>query len=385
MFTLSNVQMTVVDKTTGNRQPVFPKTVASAISDFETQVKEIVKSMNLGGGSTVVAGAGVTSYSRPRLFTVANNVITIYAGTTVLIDNSYYTASENVTIDINSRIAANSRNGKDIYIYAIVDTDNEMQFVISLNSTTPNGYTSANSRKIGGFHCLCAAVGTIKNHALTGYATGDVLPASRWDLLFRPLSEPEGMVYDEYTNVWIDIYLASYSSANGLQSIYGATTADGTSTNKFHWYKFNEFFRNVKKRLPFQYEFMSAARGSNQGTSIKNSADPGTTGGFVDTANRRMISDIGCEDMCGNLWQWGYDGGGSNTGSSWVNAFDGNDSGKEAGRHYMMPARCLLGGSWDASSRCGSRASYWVHSPLYLDADSGARGCSPLRPAVPIQ
>ena len=225
---MSNVQMTVVDKTTGNRQPVFPKTVASAISDFETQVKEIVKSMNLGsgGGTTIVGGAGVTSYSRPKLFTVENNVITIYAGTTVLIDRSYYTASENVTIDINSRIAANSRNGKDIYIYAIVDTENELQFVISLNSTTPDGYTSANSRKIGGFHCLCAAVGTIENHALNNYATGDVLPASRWDLLFRPLSEPEGMVYDEHTNVWIDIYLASYTSANGLQNIYGAITAE---------------------------------------------------------------------------------------------------------------------------------------------------------------
>ena len=193
------------------------------------------------------------------------------------------------------------------------------------------------------------------------------------------------MVYDEHTNVWIDIYLASYNSANGLQSVYGATTADGASTEKFHWYKFNEFFRNVKKRLPFQYEFMSAARGSNQGTNIKNSADPGTTGGFVDTANRRMISDIGCEDMCGNLWQWGYDGGGGATAAEWGhNAFDDNDSGKEAGQHYMMPNRCLLGGGWANSSECGSRASYWNDSPLSLHAGIGARGCSPLRPAVPI-
>ena len=384
---MSNVQMTVVDKTTGNRQPVFPKTVASAISDFETQVKEIVKSMNLGSGSgtTVVGGAGVTSYSRPRLFTVANNVITIYAGTTVLIDNSYYTASENVTIDINSRIAANSRNGKDIYIYAIVDTNNEMQFVISLNSTTPDGYTSANSRKIGGFHCLCAAVGTIENHKLNNYATGDVLPASRWDLLFRPLSEPEGMVYDEYTNVWIDIYLASYTSANGLQSIYGATTADGASTDKFHWYKFNEFFRNIKKRLPFQYEWMSASRGSNQKTAIKGAADAGTTGGHVDTANRRMISDLGCEDMCGFLDQWGYDGGYSSTGGSWAAGYDANDSQVELGDHYGMPFRCFLGGCWSYSSHCGSRFSVWGYSPLYLYDYFGARGVSPLRPAVSIQ
>ena len=376
--------MTVVDKATGNRQPVFPKTVASAVTDFEFKVKEIVKSMDLEG-SIASNKAVVNSYSRPRLFTVANNVITIYAGTTVLIDSSYYTTKSNVTIDIGSHIPASNRKGKDVYIYAIANVNNELQFMVSLNSTTPAGYTSTNSRKIGGFHCLCAAVGAIANHALTGYAAGDVLPASRWDLLFRPLSEPEGMVYDEHTNVWIDIYLASYNSANGLQSIYGATTADGASTEKFHWYKFNEFFRNVKKRLPFQYEFMSAARGSNQGTNIKNSADPGTTGGFVDTANRRMISDIGCEDMCGNLWQWGYDGGGGASAAEWGhNAFDDNDSGKEAGQHYMMPNRCLLGGSWGNSVSCGSRASGWGGSPLPLWTARGARGCSPLRPAVPI-
>ena len=88
--------------------------------------------------------------------------------------------------------------------------------------------------------------------------------------------------------------------------------------------------------------------------------------------------------MCGNLWQWGYDGGGGNTGGNWANAFDGNDSGKEAGQHYMMPNRCLLGGRWDASVYCGSRASSWNTSPLALWTTHGARGCSPLRPAVPI-
>ena len=376
--------MTVVDKATGNRQPVFPKTVASAVTDFEFKVKEIVKSMDLEG-SIASNKAVVNSYSRPRLFTVANNVITIYAGTTVLIDSSYYTTKSNVTIDIGSHIPASNRKGKDVYIYAIANVNNELQFMVSLNSTTPAGYTSTNSRKIGGFHCLCAAVGAIANHALTGYAAGDVLPASRWDLLFRPLSEPEGMVYDEHTNVWIDIYLASYNSANGLQSVYGATTADGASTEKFHWYKFNEFFRNIKKRLPFQYEWMSASRGSNQQTAIKGAADVGTTGGHVDTADRRMISDLGCEDMCGFLDQWGYDGGHSSTGGSWAAGYDANDSQVELGDHWGMPFRCILGGNWGVSSHCGSRFSYWNNSPLSLGADFGARGVSPLRPAVSIQ
>ena len=385
--------MTVVDKTTGNRQPVYPKTVVSAMSDFEARVKEIAKSMDIGsggsgsgsGGATIINGAGVTSYSRPKLFTTNKNTITIYAGTTILINHKHYAASKDITIDINSTYSFDERNGKDVYIYAAIDTNGVMQFLISLNSTTPNGYTAANSRKIGGFHCLCDNVNVIDNHPLSGYVAGDILPASRWDLLFRPESEPEGMVYDEYTNVWVDIYLASYTSANGLQSIYGAATADGGSTEKFHWYKFNEYFRNVKKRLPFQYEFISAARGSNQQTNIKGSTDAVTTGGHVDTANRRMISNIGCEDMCGFLWQWGYDSAAAHsTGNSAADAFDANDSGEEKGQHYYMPYRCLLGGGWNGSSLCGSRYSYWNYSPLYLHSRYGARGVSPLRPAVSI-
>ena len=166
---MSNVQMTVVDKTTGNRQAVYPKTVTSAVSDFEEQVKEVIRSMNLGSSNdanvmsvsdnstTVVNGVGITTYSRPKMFSATKDTITIYAGTTILINNNYYSASEDVTIDINSSIAVNNRNGKDVYIYATVNTDNTLQFLISLNSTTPNGYTAANSRKIGGFHCLCAA------------------------------------------------------------------------------------------------------------------------------------------------------------------------------------------------------------------------------------
>ena len=49
---------------------------------------------------------------------------------------------------------------------------------------------------------------------------------------------------------------------------------------------------------------MQIAEGSNQRTNIKNSADPGTSGGHYDTAGRRMISNYGAEDCCGVLWQW---------------------------------------------------------------------------------
>ena len=89
-----------------------------------------------------------------------------------------------------------------------------------------------------------------------------------------------------------------------------------------------------------------------------------------------MISNIGCEDMAGVINQWSRDpGGANNTGTSWVNAYDGNDSGV-AGQHYQSPYRALLGGNWANGSQCGSRDSLWAYSPLHLDSYRSGRGVS---------
>ncbi len=53
-------------------------------------------------------------------------------------------------------------------------------------------------------------------------------------------------------------------------------------------------------------EFSPSMYGSNQATSIVGNQAPSfkTSGGHVDTNNRRMISHIGCEDGCGYVWQY---------------------------------------------------------------------------------
>ncbi|WP_375655085.1 hypothetical protein [Bartonella sp. AA83SXKL] len=69
--------------------------------------------------------------------------------------------------------------GKDYYIYLILkDQTNELSFELSQNPTAPDGYTEDNSEKISGFHTLCADVGEIEGHLLSGYQAGDVLPNS---------------------------------------------------------------------------------------------------------------------------------------------------------------------------------------------------------------
>ena len=272
------------------------------------------------------------------------------------------------------RTAAN-RSGKDFYIYACAPVSGISPVLkVSVTATYPSGYNATTSKKIGGFHCVCVAVGAIAGHTLTGYLAGDVLPQSVWDLTHRPDSAPEGMVYDSGTGVWVDIYLASVSGTI-LISVNGGTIADGGSAVKFHWYKFTEWFARGKKMLPNQNEFMSLSYGANQSTNITGNADPGTTGGHSDSAGRRMISNIGCEDSCGVLWQWGRDRGGPYGAASWANAYDANDAGV-GGQHYNAPNAAFFGGNWADGVACGSRGSGWADVPLRLAASYGARGAS---------
>lgn len=283
--------------------------------------------------------------------------------------------------ELDYTLAAN-RAGKDFYIYVGVKSDNTLKTCISVNSTVPYGFTAATSRKVGGFHCLCADVGTISGHQLTHYRQGDILPASFWDLIHRPKSEPEGMVYVDGIDMWIDIYLCSWTGTTAAKTLktiskFGAVTGDGASTEKFHPLKWEQTMGTQKKRLPWVREFRTFSVGSNQSTNIKGNADVNTTGGHSDTAGRRMISDFGIEDCCGFLWQWCSDVGSATTGSSsYGNGYDANDRSDVKGQIYGAEYRPIVGGCWADGAVCGSRAAHWAYGSLYLSSSYGARGAS---------
>jgi len=344
-------------------------------------------------------------YEREQLYTTNKTTITIYP-TWININNRGYVLEGTKLIDIENAdnwddstyTSAAQRAGKDFYIYACEPTSNDApDFILSANSTVPTGYTADNSRKMGGFHCLCLSVGTISGHTLSGYLTGDILPQSPWDLIHRATSENEGMVYIPEVNKWVDIYLASYDGAK-LVSEYNGIIADGASTPNFHGEKFVEYFGLVKKQLPSRDDFMVFAKGSNERTNIYGSADPNTTGGHKDTNNLRMISNYGLEDCCGVLWQWAadchefYPGATWNSttnqdlaGYSWQESsvyYSGTDS-QKYGKCKGLLRRVLLGGGWDASSTCGSRCTLCnIFSASSGNADFGARGASEPRAIV---
>ena len=271
-----------------------------------------------------------------------SNIFVLQVGT------KWFFLDENVAISTASDLDTGSiAAGNDYYIYACDDVGT-LKFKISLQSTYPNcndsagdPYTANNTRKIGGFHTLCVSVGTIGGHSLSDYVASDILPTSIWDLKHRAANGINvGMVFDEAINKWVDIYLASGTGSN-TTSVNGATISDTRN-----WMDFVDDGHAVKKRLLTSDEFQAIAAGSNEQTNILGAADPGTTGGHSDSASRRMISNIGCEDCCGALDQWLQD------------------------QSYKVPAAP----GWDWYDLPGAKGSLYNYGGVTGDADVKFRG-----------
>lgn len=308
--------------------------------------------------------------------------IKIAAEQYIRVSDAILIVDTDVTIDWNDLDTGSPQAGKDYYVYACLPASGSVPvFKISLNSTYPSGYDASNSRKIGGFHTLCADVGTISGHPLSGYVATDILPDSVWDLDHRPVSNPEGMVYSEKAGIWVDIYLASGTGSN-TASAYGATISDTRN-----WMDFVDDFASVNKQLLDDAEFQVIAAGSNEETNISGSADPVTTGGHSDTAGRRMISSIGCEDCCGAMWQWLRDqswraDGLPDTGDptwAWEDLTGSKGSLYKQGTYGDV--KLLAGGPWSSGPACGSRSRSADNDRWGTSTSLGGRGRSEPRRA----
>lgn len=314
---------------------------------------------------SIQVAAAPSYYHRQKLMTVEPISVTVYP-TWVNVGTRGFVSDTSVTLklstssswDNSTYITAANRAGKDFYIYACQQSTSIPKFILSANSTVPTGYTATNSRKIGGFHCLCL---TAKE-----YLTGDIIPNTVWDLHHRPISNPEGMFYKATYNKWYQLYLTDVN----LNSTYKGVIADGASSPTFCWYDFVERAAVKNLHLITQEEFIAIANGSNQGTNILGSADPNTTGGHVDIANTRMISDDFAEDCCGCSFQWTKEACiVSNTAWEWKTT--------SITRHEYTPdggsKRVVVGGHWEQGDKCGSSTAAWDHAPFSLDDFVGCR------------
>lgn len=203
-------------------------------------------------------------------------------------------------------------------------------------------------------------------HILSGWTAGDILPESIFCTGFEPDTMFEdAMVYDRAYDRVIDIYLQSGTGQNTRSRYNAAHTVSRTAFNHM------DDMRCVGKELLSDGEFTSAALGSNEKTAITGSSDKTYVGGHVDTSNRRMISAIGCEEMCGYLTQWLREPA-SNGGSGWVTTDTHASFGQEYGDPYVLHA----GGYWSNSSSCGSRCRVSNARRSGVYGSIGGRGSS---------
>ena len=380
------------------RAKAAEKANADAIANIDTS----------GGGG--VGSEAKCAYVTPRWlrFDPSNRKgLIIKAGTHIKNSNGdYVDFTEDTHIDMSAYI---TQNGADYYVYMSDDG-------------TISAYTEYQSTgvKIGRFHTLCVDVGTIDMiapyspnsatvgmeyliksyrkendpdfyafynksvtavtaqtyydictmaHPLSGYEAKDILPESifclSWDT--ETLYE-DAMVYDKDTNTVADIYLQSGTGLN-TKSVYNAThTVSRQAFNHM------EDMRQVGKKLLGDAQFSSFAIGSNEATNISGSSDKTTVGGHVDINSRRMISAVGCEEMCGYLFQW-LDELMYRTSSSWSST-DGHGI---FGQEYYTPSVLIAGGRWDIGSYCGSRCRHSTSSRSNPSTVIGGRGSSQVR------
>lgn len=306
--------------------------------------------------------------------------LTVKSGTKIRfetdVDVRHYNADTDTVLDVEALLdtGASLDVGKDYYVYLVKDGSGGAEIKVSLNSTYPDGYAADTSRKIGGFHTLCVDVGTISGHPLSDYSAGDILPQSVWCLTHRPVASPEGMVYIPETDSWVDIYLQSGTYTVATDTLTTASEYGATVTDTRAWADHAEDLFRASKRMLTDIEFSVAAEGSNQKTSITGGADPSpkTSGGHVDTASRRMISNYGVEECCGYRWQWLGESAPTG-GSGWSN-YDSlaGDKGQGLGTIYAL----LAGGSYGTGASSGSRSRKATNVRSDEDPVTGGRGAS---------
>ena len=272
------------------------------------------------------------------------------------------------TTPTNYAVAAN-RAGKDFYIYACVPVSGYVPVIILSAATTyPAGYTADNSRNIGCFHCECADVGTITDHPLTDYLAGDIIPRSIQDLKHRPYGRflpgfawggPTDFDSLNYVPLWASIYHLSGTGAS-IASVFGAA-----ATVNRNFYDFADDLKNIGARMMTDWEFAQLHSGTPEETNIYGSANPTTVGGHVDTASRRIVSNIGLEDMSGVWWTWLQNQQSYIAGADYAEAiaFSYENISGTRGSHYgqgtyQAQAAVIAGCDWSGAAICGSWARY---------------------------
>ncbi|QXX74228.1 hypothetical protein [Methylovirgula sp. HY1] len=331
----------------------------------------IVSSVLLGEDMQGIVNGLATAFSKasstgPAFTVTGAGTININAGTAVALNGFIYNFSTATAV-----VMPTLTGGTDYAVY--ICNDGTVRADASFSA--PTGYTTAQSRQIGGFHY---APGGNAAAMAGGNTTPAINPYSVWDLKWRPrCADPRGMALVAGA-FWADIYLCNTApDANGTSG-YNLNIASGsrlpvipamfggngsTAYSEFNWWDANEVMFSAGKRLLSTAEFQVAAYGTTEESSL--TADPVTTGlsGGVYTSKWGMIQATGC------YWVWGRELGGPYSAASWTQS-TGN-----RGQFYNMPNAVILGAPFGGAAFSGSRASNWSGAASSSSGNVGARGC----------
>jgi len=264
--------------------------------------------------------------------------------------------------------------GTDYAIYAA--TDGTVR--ADANFSAPTGYTTANTRKIGGFHYAPGGNAAAQSG---GNTTPAINEYSIWDLKFKPAaSDPRGMTLVA-GGFWADIYFCGTDHYTNGTSKYNVLIADGSSAPKipaafggngttnygsFTWWEANETLAAYGKRSPRYAEFAALAYGTTEASSV--GSDQLNT-----VLNAAYTSKWGVMQAAGVMWSWGNEFGGGSAGASW----SANTEGR--GSTYQLENAVRFGGNWADGAVSGSRCSLWADAPTNAGDYLGVRGvCSHL-------
>lgn len=339
------------------------------------------------------------------LYASGANEITVTEGCVIAVGGAGIFETGNMVLNAsNLDIGAAFVVGSDYYVY-ICDSRQDAQdeqYIISLNSTYPNGWNASSSRKIGGFHYgRCRKVdvnlqpvngsGVIFGTGWESAVSSGIVPRSVWTLGHRPKCSPEGMVYLG-GGTWVDIYLNSDDGAQGLKSEYNCEPMTGTEG--LNWYNFVERLAQSGKRMPDYSEFCAYAFGSPQGLDNANTnawtattnTGRGVTGSVVNA-----VSAVGCVDAVGRVYEYTNElitraahvtNADCHTTEEWgwdkKTSLNAGEKNYDVGNIYQYYAYSLVpllaGGYWGAGVNAGARSVNCNLHAWYVTMGVGARG-----------
>lgn len=329
-----------------------------------------------------------------------SGTVSIKAGSLVAVNGKLIAFSAQTAVTMPALTA-----GTDYAIYVCDDGT----IRADSNMSAPSGYTTTNSRKIGGFLYSQTAAGTTVaggSFATTGNGMiwtqtdvdriAGINEWTLWDLKWRPAyADPRSMALVG-GRTWVDVYLCNTDTAVNGTSKAGSNIASGTALPKIpaafngngtttypslNWWVANELARANKKRLMWEHEFVEAAFGVTENQSIDATASTYPT----TQRNAGYTSKYGIEQASGHHWTWGQDSNfyseaASPAGSNKQVTGNTGATGSQRGEIYTFGTyglvRALFGGTRTNGAASGSRASNWYNYPWDSGWSIGLRAAS---------